>query len=319
MQRDLSSGSIDNATTVSSPSIGRVILGFAILYIVWGSTYYFIKVALTGFPPFLIGGIRFVSAGVMVLAWCKMRGDKLMIGGGIGPAAISGILLLGMGNGAVVLSEQHLPSSLVAIFYTSQPLSFLLLDKPEWRTNMSNKLTVIGLGMGMLGVFLLFGKQLMPLFSDVRPDLPLAPMLTVMCGTLAFSVGSIFTKYYPARGGAQVKVGWQMFIAGIAFIIASAVTGEFTVVDWGGVPLQAWLAVAYLSVFGSIIAYTTFIWLITVRPMVQVSTYAYVNPIVAVLLGVMFGNEYITPLQLAGLGVILAGVFLVNSSKWQRI
>lgn len=298
------------------PSLGVLVVAFAIIYLVWGSTYYFIKVALTGFPPFLLGGLRFTLAAVLMFAWCALRGEKIFIGRSILASAVTGFLLLGIGNGAVIFSERELASSLVAILYTSQPLSFVLLDKPQWKVNITNKWIVFGIILGIAGVLMLFGAQVLDVIQVENFVFPTAALLMVMAGTLAFSAGSIFTKYNPSRGTPAVNIAWQMLTAGILFSLCSGLTGETVNLEWTQIPIEAWGSLIYLTIFGSIIAFSTYIWLLTVRPAVQVSTYAYVNPIVAVILGVCLGNERISFLQMCGLAVILSGVFLINFAKY---
>src|SRR5687768_11884830 len=132
-----------------------VIIAFAIVYVVWGSTYFFIQKAIQGFPPMLLGAFRFVIAGGLMLAWSSFRGEKLFVKKDIGHAAVSGSLMLFVGTGAVIWVEQYLPSAMVAIMISSGPLWFILLDRPKWAENFKSKLTIGGLIIGFVGVLLL--------------------------------------------------------------------------------------------------------------------------------------------------------------------
>ena len=142
------------------PSRLKVILAFATIYLVWGSTYYFIREALDGFPPFLLGGVRFMSAGLLMLAWCAVMGTDIRPKRDLGGASLVGVLLLFVGNGIVVWTEQSIPSSVVAIMIASAPLWFVLLDRAHWNVNFRSGSTLLGVLAGLAGVFLLFSEDL---------------------------------------------------------------------------------------------------------------------------------------------------------------
>src|SRR5882762_7475637 len=142
-----------------SPSGLLVVIAFATVYLVWGSTYFFIRIAEQGgMPPFLLGAIRFTTAGLLLMGWCAIKGEKLFVAKDILPAIITGFLLLFVGNGVVIWSEQTLPSAMVAILVSSAPIWFVLLDKPNWGVNFQSKATIGGLIIGFGGVILLFSE-----------------------------------------------------------------------------------------------------------------------------------------------------------------
>jgi drug/metabolite transporter (DMT)-like permease len=143
-------------------------------------------------------------------------------------------------------------------------------------------------------------------------------MLLVVIGAMSWAGGSLYSKYNSTGGSVSVNSAWQMFSAGLAFFIASLIREEQNGFVWSAVPTDAWLSVIYLILFGSIAAFSAYVWLLEVRPATQVSTYAYVNPVVAVLLGVLFANESITMLQILGLVVILGSVLLINLAKYRK-
>ena len=294
-----------------------VIVSFATVYIVWGSTYFFILLALQGFPPMLLGAIRFIVAGILMLAYCKLRGEKIFILNDIKHASVSGSLMLFGGTGVVIWVEQVLPSALVAILVSAAPFWFVLLDKPMWNESFKNKSTITGLVIGFIGIILLFGEKIDELFSD-GGNSKISAMMLVLFGSLCWTAGSIYSKYKSRTGSNTVNVGWQMFSAGIPFTIISLLTGETKHFEWSSVSTTAWLSMWYLILFGSIAAYTAYIWLLQVRPSAQVSTYAYVNPVVAVLLGVYFASEKISIMQLTGLVIILGSVLLINLAKYRN-
>ena len=304
-------------TTNKSASSILVIIAFATVYIVWGSTYFFIQMALHGIPPLLMGVMRFFTAGMLMMIWCLIKGEKIFIKSSIITSAIVGILLLCGGNGVVIWVEQKLPSSMVVILVSAAPIWFILLDKQNWGVNFRSRSTVAGLIIGFAGIILLFGEQLAGIFSGGSVSSKLPGMLLLIFGSIAWSSGSLYSKYHPSEGSAGVNIAWQMIIAGLLFLPGSLLNHEFDHLELSQVPLKAWLALGYLIIFGSIAAFTAYVWLLQVRPATQVSTYAYVNPVIAVILGVFFAHEHITVLQITGLVIILGSVLLINLSKYR--
>jgi drug/metabolite transporter (DMT)-like permease len=301
-----------------TPSTLLVVLAFATVYIVWGSTYFFIQKALHGFPPFFLGAFRFLVAGLLMLAWTLAQGEKIFSWKIAKPAIITGLLLLFVGNGIVIWVEQFLPSAMVAIMVSSSPLWFVLLDKPKWSENLSNKSTILGLVIGFAGVVLLFSEKIMASMTSLNSSRDLFAMVLVVLGSMAWAGGSLYSKYNSGSNSATVNSTWQMFAAGIGFIPGIFISGEHTTLNLTTIPTDAWLATTYLIFFGSIAGFSAYVWLLKVQPATKVSTYAYVNPVVAVLLGIFFANESITNMQISGLIVILASVLLINLHKYRK-
>jgi drug/metabolite transporter (DMT)-like permease len=295
-----------------------VIVAFAIIYIVWGSTYFFILVALKGFPPMMLGALRFIIAGALMLVWCFIRGEKLFILNDIKHAAVSSLLMLFAGTGMVIWVEQYLPSAFVAILVSADPIWFVLMDKPKWKENFTNKSTITGLIFGFIGVILLFKEKINSAFSGSSNYIELGAMFLIVIGSLCWTGGSLYSKYRNTSGSNTVNAAWQLTVAGIAFMPLSFLLGEQQRLQWQSVSADAWFALFYLIVFGSIAAYTAYVWLLQVRSATQVSTFAYVNPVIAVLLGVFFASENISFLQITGLAVILVSVMLVNLAKYRK-
>lgn len=309
----------------------RVVVAFTILYIVWGSTYFFIRMAVAHIPPMLVGGLRFLLAGILMLLWCVVTKQKIFSWKYIRPAVISGLLLLFLGNGGLIWSEQYLASSLAAILLAGGPIWFVLLDKSKWKENFRSRETIIGLLIGFAGVILLFGERLLgaasgklQAASDDGGTVKGAGghWQVIALGVLVFSsicwaAGSLYSKYRATGTPNSVNAGWQMLAAGIAFIPASWGSGELSHFHPEEVTMSSWLAVFYLVTMGSLAGYTAFTWLLQVRSATQVSTHAYVNPVVAVLLGVFFAGEKMSPIQLMGLAIILVSVLLINLAKYR--
>ncbi|HEV2354892.1 MAG TPA: EamA family transporter [Puia sp.] len=303
-----------------APSAMRVAAAFTTVYLVWGSTYFFIRMSVEHIPPMLVGALRYVFAGLLMLAWCVFTKEKIFTWKAIRPAIVSGLLLLVGGNGALIWAEQYVPSSLAAILLASGPIWFVVLDKGRWGENFRSKATIAGLIVGSAGVLMLFGQQLMheqaARGSGGRNNGMVALALLVLA-SISWAAGSLYSKYKSAGISNSVNAGWQMTAAGICFVVCSLISGECSRFRPAETPVSSWLAIAYLVTMGSLVGYSAFTWLLQVRPATQVSTHAYVNPVVAVLLGVFFAGEQLSWLQLAGLMVILFSVLLINLAKYR--
>ncbi|MFV0605760.1 MAG: EamA family transporter [Niabella sp.] len=295
-------------------SLLLIVLAFAAVYIIWGSTYFFIERAVRYFPPMVIGALRFWAAGIILMIWAAWRREKLWNKKAMLYSLISGILMLFVGNGAVIWAEQYLQSSFVAIFLASSPIWFLVLDKPQWQKNFSSQLTLVGVFAGLVGVVLLFYEKL----TAGSLAVSLLPLLVITLGNVGWTMGSLVSKYKVKNISPTVNSAWQMLAAATAFTIVGVSNHSFANTQWQAVPPEGWFSMVYLIVFGSIIGFSAYVYLLAHRNPTQVSSYAYVNPLVAVLLGVWLNQEKISLLQLAGLAVILLSVVFINIAK-QRI
>jgi drug/metabolite transporter (DMT)-like permease len=305
-------------TSSKAPGTLAVVIAFAVVYIVWGSTYFFIKEALAGFPPFILGAVRFIIAALIILIWALIKGDKVFDRRLMPKAAISGILMLFVGNGMVIWVEQFLPSAMTAIMVSSAAFWFVILDKPKWRSNFSNTNIILGLILGFGGVILLFWEKLTGTDTSINSDKEALGMGLLSMSVIAWAGGSLYYKYFTSGGSAWVNTGWQIMFAGLAFVPGIFLLKEYENFHWSNVPPFAWFSLVYLVLMGSIAAYSAYVWLLKVRPATQVSTNAYVNPVVAVLLGVIFAGERITFLPILGLTIILGSVLLLNLSEYRK-
>ncbi|MGN8067700.1 EamA family transporter [Mucilaginibacter sp. SG564] len=305
--------------TSNKPSTFLVVIAFVIVYVVWGSTYFFIQMAVHGFPPMLMGAVRFFTAGILLLTWCQLKGDKLWVKRDIITSAISGLLMLFVGTGIVFWAERTLPSAMVAILVSANPIWFVILDRINWKANFKSRTTIAGLILGFAGVILLFGEAFSKSLSGAISHEQLTGLILLLAGPIAWSAGSLVSKKRGSDAPARVNTSWQMIISGLAFIPASLFGHELGSFHLASVPLQSWLAIVYLIFFGSIAAFSAYVWLLKVRPATEVSTHSYVNPVIAVLLGILFAHENISVLQIFGLIVILISVLLVNMAKYGKI
>ena len=294
-----------------------VVLAFATVYLVWGSTYFFIQKAIESIPALMMGSIRFLIAGLILMGWCLIKKEKIWNPVQMKAAAVSGLLMLFVGNGAVIWAEQSLPSSLVAVLVSSSPLWFVVLDKPKWKENFRSKSVLTGLVIGFIGVFLLFSERVSAALGSSSQGAQVIGLIILVIGSMAWAGGSLYSKY-KSSGSGTVGTAWQMLAAGIAFLPGSFLNREWNGFDWSTVSTSAWLSLAYLITFGSLIGYSAYVWLLQVRPATQVSTYAYVNPVVAVLLGVLFAGEQMSLTQVIGLSVILTSVLLINLANYRK-
>lgn len=295
------------------PSRIAIIVAYFLIYVVWGSTYYFIGVCLRDFPPFVLGTLRFVVAGTILLVACKVRGEQLFRRGLILKAAVCGIVLLFVDQGVIMFAQRYVSSSLVAIMASSTAVWIMLLDVPQWRRNFRSVSTVAGIVLGFIGVAMLYLEQL----NMQRPGGSHYEygVLLLIGGCISWACGTLYSKYHIRDNGDEgglASSAWQMLGAGIVFALCAGLSGDFSRLQLSAVSSVSWLSLSYLIVFGSMMAYTAYIWLLRVRPATEVATHAYVNPVVAIVIGASLGHEDVTLIQLSGLAVILISVMMVN-------
>jgi drug/metabolite transporter (DMT)-like permease len=299
-------------STVAPPK-WQIYLAFAAVYIIWGSTYLGMKFAIETIPPILMSGIRFVVAGAFLLAYCF--GVKKMpwpTWGQVKAPVITGFLLIMVGNGGMAWAEQTVPSSVAALLVATTPLWFALLGWLIYGDNRPNGRMVSGLLLGLVGMVVLIGPGQLSGHA-----LDLAGTAVIMVGTLCWAFGSLYVAHVKDAAAALVSTGLQMLVGGLFLMGLASLRGDFAAFHVEAVSGKSLLALGYLIVFGSWIGYTSYSWLIRVVPPSQASTYAYVNPLVAVLLGCLLGGESITYQMLVAGAFILPGVILILKSKSQ--
>ncbi len=304
--------------TISTPAESKlkVTLAFGAIYLVWGSTFYAVKIALLSFPPFLLSGLRLLLAGTTLLLYCVIIKEKLPTVQDLLKNVAAGLVIFMGGIVAVVWAQQYIASSLASIIITT-PFWFVVLDKRQWGFYFSSKWILTGLGAGLIGVILLLGfKQGRPGSEDER--MQIISILTMIGGSFLWVMGSLFLKYRPTQSSTYVNTSVQLIPAGLLCLVISYFSNEFASFSFERIRADSVAAILYLSWISSMLTFMAFIWLIKVRPPAIVSTYSYVNPVVAVLLGWGLGGEIISPLQLVALAIILCGVLMVNIPKYRN-
>ena len=286
----------------------KTVGALGIVYVVWGSTYLAIRYAIEGFPPLLSAALRFLAAAVVMLGYLAVRRPAALRATRIqlSTAAVSGILLLAGGNGLVTVAEQRVESGLVALIIACVPLwivilRLLLRDRP-------GPTTALGVLIGLAGVAIIFRPG-----GSGEVDLGFAALAVL--AALSWAIGSLLVTLRPVPADPLTLTTVERAAGGLVLLVGAAARGEFARFAPGEAPASAWLALSYLVVFGSLIAFTAYVWLLGNAPVSIVSTYAYVNPAVAVLLGALIAGERLTGSALAGGLVILAAVALVVTAE----
>jgi drug/metabolite transporter (DMT)-like permease len=301
-------GARDSSATQEIPPLAWAALG--VVYVVWGSTYLAIRVAIETLPPMLMASFRFLVAGSILYAFAIRRGDR----DGDRPgapqwrsAAIVGTLLFLGGNGGVVWAEQHIPSGIAALIVATVPLWMALIAFVALRERLRG-VAVAGLVVGFAGTALL-----------IRPSgsggTDLLGALAVVGASLSWSIGSLYARRAPLPKRPLVSAGMQLLCGGAVMGVVGIVGGELGRVEPSQFSRSSVLALAYLVVFGTLLAFPCYAWLLQSAPTSMVSTYAYVNPVVAVVLGWAFANERIEPLTIVAGAIIVVAVAMIVSAK----
>jgi drug/metabolite transporter (DMT)-like permease len=296
---------------VQRPSRFAVVLAFGLVYLFWGSTYLAIDIAVQSIPPALMCGLRFSIAGVVMLAACALTGHKIWYSARqIALSAVVGILLLMGGNLTLSWAEVTVPSGLAALIIAITPLWFLVLDSLLLGHHRISGRGKAGLGLGMVGLFVLFWPELHATSSLGRSELWRS--LALLGGSFLWALGSVLSKRWQSGMDVFSATGWQVTAAGAANLLFAVAAGDFSRVAW---TTRGVSAVLYLVVCGSWIGYTAYIWLLEHVPTSKVSTYAYVNPVVAVFLGWLVLHERVDRFIAMGSAIVVLSVILVTSAK----
>jgi len=288
-----------------------VALAFGLVYLFWGSTYLGIDIAVQTIPPALMCGLRFLVAGVVMLAVCALTGRKTWYSGKqLALTAVVGVLLLMGGNLTLSYAELTVSSGLAALILAITPIWFMVLDAWLLGDHHISSRGKAGLVCGMLGLAVLFWPEVRTSSSLGHKELWAS--VSLIAGSFFWALGSVLSKRWQSGMDIFSATGWQVTAAGVANLLVAIMIGDFSRAVWSARGLGA---VAYLVVCGSWIGYTAYIWLLEHVPTSKVSTYAYVNPVVAVFLGWLIMHEKVDRFILAGSAIVVLSVVLVTSAK----
>lgn len=311
---DIAVNEIASANPVAEPIrteskifLAQVIIAFAALYIIWGSTYLAIKYAIHTIPSFMMGGIRFLIAGFIVYVVSCLLGHKQPTLTNWKCAAIVGVLLLAIGNGGVLIATHYAPTGVVSLMVAMTPIYMALMA--DFGKRWPNKQTILGLLLGTAGIVFLVGP------ASLSGTISWIGIVAATCASLAWSYGSIYSRNAPLAQPTMMAIATQMIAGGLVMGVISICIGEHLAFDPSDVSMRSILSVLYLIVFGSLAGYSAYFWLLKNVSPAKVSTYAYVNPVVAVFLGWWLNGEAVTHNIFIAGGIIVVSVWLITKAR----
>lgn len=289
-------------------------IGMLIIYVVWSSTYLAIRFAVESFPPFIMAAARFLIAGILLYGFRRIKGDAPPRGLEWRSTAIIGLFLLLGGNGGVSWAEQRVVSSIAALLVGSTPLWIVLVDairpngkKPGW-------LAFAGVILGFIGIAILidpWGSNL----SDHTAVIDGWGIAALLLASFSWAIGSVFSRQAELPASPLLATGMEMILGGIGLLVVGTVMGEWQQLRLEEISLRSWWSLAYLIIFGSLIGFATYTWLLRVAPISLVSTYAYVNPLVAILLGNVLAQEPLTTQLVISAVIIIGSVIIITTAN----
>src|SRR5215475_1119678 len=295
----------------TNPRTWKILLAFTIIYFVWGSTFLAIRVGVAEVPPFLLAAMRFLIAGVVVFSWVRARGTPFPTVREWGSATLLAVLIFVLDYGLLFWAERRLPSGIAAVVMATIPVFMMLSEILIMKTQRLTLRLAGALLVGTAGVAVLVSRSAS--FGDAPIDAIGAGALIV--AAISWSAGSALTRKLPLPRSKAMSSGAQMLAGGVLLTVTAGMLGEFRGFHAGAVSLRAWLSLAYLIVAGSIVAFTAYVWLIHHESPTRVGTYAYVNPVVAVVLGYLVAGEAIGVRTILGTALVLISVVVITTTQ----
>jgi drug/metabolite transporter (DMT)-like permease len=292
----------------------KTLLAFAIIYFVWGSTYLAIRIGVREVPPFLLAGMRFLVAGAVLYGWGIARGERPPTRREWTSASFVAILFFVFDYGVLFWAERRVPSGLTAVMMATIPAFIALSEIVFLRTQRLTVPLAVALLIGIGGVAVLMSRSL----NVGGAPIDTAGAIALIVASISWSVASALTRVVPLPASKTMSSGTQMFAGGVFLMLAAALLGEFRNFHPGAVTLAAWLSLLYLIVAGSIVGFTAYLWLIHHESPTKVGTYAYVNPVVAVLIGYYVGGEALGSRTILGTLLVLISVVVITLSKAKK-
>jgi drug/metabolite transporter (DMT)-like permease len=304
-----------SAETSSRPAKWKVLLAFGIIYFVWGSTFLAIRVGVREVPPFLLAGVRFLLAGSALYGWMRLRGTPSPSRREWGAATLLAVLIFVFDYGMLFWAERRVPSGIAAVMMATIPVFMALSEILIIKTQQLTVRLAVTLLIGVGGVAVLVSRSVS--FGDAPIDAVGACAL--IAAAISWSVASVLTRKLPLPAAKAMSSGAQMLAGGVLLTITAGLLGEFHGFNVHAVSGRAWGALAYLTVAGSIVGYTAYIWLIHHESPTKVGTYAYVNPVIAVLVGYFLGGESIGSRTIFGTLLVLVSVVILATSPGKKV
>jgi drug/metabolite transporter (DMT)-like permease len=292
-------------------SRARIGAAFLAIYLIWGSTYLAIRLAVATLPPFLMAGTRFLTAGLLLFAWLRIRGEHRATRREWRDATIVGALMLLGGNGVVSWAEQFVPSGLAALIVSTIPIWVVLLDSLSRKDAKPDRKTIAGLILGFLGVAMLVRPHAAPGSGAVS----LLGGGALLLAAALWAAGTLYSRKAARPKAPLLSAAMQMVTGGALLLLTGTLTGEWARLDLHAATSRSILALLYLILFGSLVGLTSYLWLIQVTTPARASTYAFVNPIVAIVLGWAVAGEELRPLTAIASAVAISGVVLIVRSR----
>jgi len=285
----------------------KILLAFAAIYVVWGSTYLAIRYAVETIPPLVTAGIRHTIAGGVLLVWAYARGFRAKREHWIAGAIVGALFFL-VGHGTLHWAEQHVASGLAALLIATEPMFILVLAWASGQQKIS-RLSALGLAFGAVGIAILTGTEV------TKGNSSLLGLIAVLAGSLSWAAGVVISPKLKLPADALARTAVPLVCGAVMLLAVAGVAGEFQTLPWSAVSLKSILGLAYLILFGSIIAFTSYTWLLQRVPPTVVATHTYANPVVAVLLGWLLASEALTTRLAVASVAILGAIVLIRKGE----
>jgi drug/metabolite transporter (DMT)-like permease len=288
----------------------KVLAAFIAVYFVWGTTYLAIKYAIETIPPFLMMGMRSLIAGTVLYTWGRLRGDANVTRKELPSLILIGSLFFLIGHGVLAWAQQTVPSGVAALLIASEPIIIALFEPLFTREGRVGKRTVLGMLIGVSGIAVL----VMPQGFDFK-NTNLLGSFGILVGASSWASGAIYARVAKLPRSPLITAGLQLLFGGVLLVLASSILGEWSAFAFSQVAIRSWLGLAYLVLFGSIITFSAYTWLLTITSATRISTHTFINPVIAVIVGWAFGGEALTRGMLVATVLIVISVYLVLFRK----
>ena len=293
----------------------KIVLAFAAIYVIWGTTYLGIRVAIDSMPPFLMAGARFIIAGLILFTFMRLRGQPMPRRLHWRSAFIVGGIMLIGGNGFVTWAELEVPTGIAALIVATEPVWLTVFDWTLFKGPRPTPRTWLGVVMGLLGIAILVGPQLLAGAAEVN----LAYWIVMIMAPILWGFGSLLSRTADLPKNIFMSTSIEMLAGGLALLLIGLSTGETSQLVVADISARSWAAFIYLIIFGSIIAFTAYIWLLQNVQATRVGTYSFVNPVIAVVLGWLILGEPLSARMLVAAAVIVVAVILIIRQKGKKL